>query len=94
MVVILLIGLLASFLFRNAAQKKGYSSPKIWILPLALTGIILIATLVISLLGGAFMGSDTAKSLQGFVSTILGLIIQSVVLIKMWKQLKQLPSRK
>jgi hypothetical protein len=40
------------------------------------------------------MGSDIAKSLQGFVSTILGLIIQSVVLIKMWKQLQQLPSRK
>ena len=93
MTILLIIALLSAFSFRKAAKSKGYSSKKFWLIPLAITGVIMLFAVAATTIGAIIMETETAKGIQSFVVTLLAVSVQCAAIAKFWKQIKQLPDR-
>ncbi|WP_018968793.1 hypothetical protein [Rubritalea marina] len=93
MTILIIIAVLSAIFFRKSAKAKGYNSRKFWVLPCLISGILMLMAILASSVGTMMMTSKTAVEMQRFIVSILAVIVQITVLLRIRKQIKQLPDR-
>jgi len=95
MLVVPVIALIAALAFRAAARRKGYFSPRIWLMPLAVAGVISLVVFLLGMLVGKLLGPGGSPLLAIYPDILgfLAIMLQLAWITKAWGQVKALPVR-
>lgn len=89
----LFIALFASSFFYKSVRAKGYKQSRVWIYPLIIgAAAIAISSILVFLVGSLFKTKGLMELYPYFVS-FLAIILECIMLKKIWKQIKLLPDR-
>jgi hypothetical protein len=92
---VIIISIIAAFGFSNAARKKGFSSHRFWVYPLAVGFGVSTFCLVLSLFF-AWITKNQDSILSKTHPFVIGLFSISLALSlisKAWKEIKELPNK-
>jgi len=90
------MALIAALVFKAEAKRKGYSSPRIWLSPLAVAGVISLVVLALGGVVGKLLGQSGSPLLAIYPDILgfLAIMLQLAWITKAWGQIKALPPRK
>jgi hypothetical protein len=93
--IILIISVFAALGFSNAATKKGYDSPRIWIYPLAVGIGIYCAGFALGFIAQTVIEDKNSALLRAYpyIVGLISIILLFALISKAWKQIKALPQK-
>ncbi|MDA7538204.1 hypothetical protein N9999_00825 [bacterium] len=90
--VLLAIAIAASIIFRLHAAGKGHMGARFWILPISIFSVIYAFSFLAIWIGGNLIKDDFLKETLPFAISMAAIALECTVLVRLWKQVKSLPS--